>query len=166
MTEEPPNPIPKVLKLMPYGFYALTSKHAEDINVMVANWITQVSFTPQLLAVGLQKTSYTYNLVEQSNVLAINLFHKGDEDVIKRFTKSRERKPDKAEGLDFTPGPETGLPILAASAAYLELKVVKIIETGGDHNIVLGEVVGAGVLKDGICADTLTLPDIGWSYAG
>jgi flavin reductase (DIM6/NTAB) family NADH-FMN oxidoreductase RutF len=38
------------LRMMPYGFYAITSKSGDDVNGMVANWVTQVSFEPRLLA--------------------------------------------------------------------------------------------------------------------
>jgi hypothetical protein len=30
----------------------------------------------------------------------------------------------------------------------------------------VGKVVNAGILKPGEVADTLTLPHVGWSYAG
>jgi len=48
--------IKSVLRRMPYGFYAVTSKSDEDVNAMVANWISQVSFEPRLVALGLKKT--------------------------------------------------------------------------------------------------------------
>ena len=66
----------------------------------------------------------------------------------------------------FKEGPETGCPILEDSAAYLECKVVQILDTGGDHNIVVGEVISAGINKPGTVTDSLTLLDLGWSYAG
>ena len=58
------------------------------------------------------------------------------------------------------------MPYLKQAAAYLECQLVDIIDIGGDHDIVVGEVIGAGVIKPGETSDTLTLPDIGWSYAG
>jgi flavin reductase (DIM6/NTAB) family NADH-FMN oxidoreductase RutF len=60
----------------------------------------------------------------------------------------------------------TGCPIIEGTAAYIECKVVDLIDVGGDHDILIGEAIGAGVLKPGEAADTLTLPDVGWSYAG
>ena len=159
-------PISNVLKMIPYGFYSITSRHNDDVNIMVANWLTQASFEPQLVALGLQKTSYSYDLIEKGQVFAVNLFRKEDQDAIKPFTKSRTKKPNKVKDAEFTPGPETGAPILKASAAFLECKVVNKLETGGDHDIILGEVVSAGINKPGEADETLTLPHIGWSYAG
>jgi flavin reductase (DIM6/NTAB) family NADH-FMN oxidoreductase RutF len=158
--------IKEVLRRMPYGFYAITSRHGQEVNAMVANWITQVSFEPRLVAIGLQKTCFSYGLIENGKVFALNLFLEADADSIKPFTKGRSKNPDKMKDASFTEAPNTGCPILENSAAYLECKVVSIHETGGDHNIVVGEVIGAGVSKAGDAKDTLSLLDLGWSYAG
>jgi flavin reductase (DIM6/NTAB) family NADH-FMN oxidoreductase RutF len=133
---------------------------------MVANWFSQISFTPRLASLALQKTSYSHSLVQKGRVLALNIFRKEDERLIKAFTKSRERKPDKLDGAAYTLSPLIHCPIIDGAAAYLEIRVRQIHDTGGDHDLIIGEVVGAGVLKEGDCADTLTLPHLGWSYAG
>jgi flavin reductase (DIM6/NTAB) family NADH-FMN oxidoreductase RutF len=161
------DPIKDALNLIPYGFYAVTtSDGAGEVNIMVANWFTQTSFTPRMVALGLQKTSYSHGLVEKGRVFALNIFRKEDERLIKAFTKSRERKPEKVKEADYSLSPNVRCPVIAGAAAYLEVRVKDIIDIGGDHDIVVGEVVGAGVDKPGDCSDTLTLPHIGWSYAG
>ena len=160
------DPIKDALNLVPYGFYAISSRDDQEVNIMVATWVMQSSFEPRLVTLALQKTAYSYDLVERGKVFAINIFRVEDADVIKSFTKSRKKNPDKLEDADFTPGPETGCPILEEAAAYMECKVVKIVDIGGDHDLIVGEVVGAGVRKPGVIEDTLTLSDIGWSYAG
>ncbi len=158
--------INEVLKRIPYGFYAITTRSGDDVNAMVANWVTQTSFTPRQVALGLDKTSYTYGLIEKGGVFAINIFLKDGADALKPFTKGRLKNPDKMKDVQYSDGPETGSPILESAAAYLECRVVRIIDTGGDHDIVVGEVVGAGVSTLGEAADTLRLLDLGWSYAG
>lgn len=158
--------ISDALHMMPYGFYAITSKSGDETNIMVANWLTQVSFEPRQLALALQKTSYSHGLVEKGRVFAVNIFHKADAEAIKPFTKSRSKKPEKMEGVAYTPASVTGCPVLAAAAAYVECRVVAMVDTGGDHEVVIGEVVGAGVNKPGKSDSTLTLVDLGWSYAG
>jgi flavin reductase (DIM6/NTAB) family NADH-FMN oxidoreductase RutF len=155
-----------VLRRMPYGFYSITSRNGDDVNAMVANWIMQVSFEPRLIALGLQKTSRSYGLINEGQVFAVNLFNKEDVDAIRPFTKGTAKNPDKMKDAQYTPAPETGCPILAGAAAYVECRVVKKLETGGDHDIMVGEVVGAGVMKPGEVTDSLTLLDLGWSYAG
>jgi flavin reductase (DIM6/NTAB) family NADH-FMN oxidoreductase RutF len=160
------DPIRDVLRLMPYGFYSITSRHEEDVNAMVANWVSQVSFEPRLIAMGLQKTSYSHGLISAGKVFAINLFQASNADAIKPFTKGRSKNPEKMADAAYTEGPETGCPVLMGAAAYLECKVVDIIDVGGDHDLLVGEVVGAGIISAGDVTETLGLPDLGWSYAG
>jgi flavin reductase (DIM6/NTAB) family NADH-FMN oxidoreductase RutF len=82
------------------------------------------------------------------------------------FTKARAKRPDKMDNAVWAPGPETGCPILEGAAAYLECRVTQLVDIGGDHDLLVGEVVNAGILKEGEVTDTLTLPSVGWNYAG
>lgn len=160
------DPIKDALRMISYSFFCVTSKYGDDINAMVANWFTQVSFEPRLVVLGIQKTSYTYGLIEKGRVFVVNIINKSDAEIIKPFTKSRFKNPDKMKGVPLTYGLQTGCPILVGAAAYLECKVIAIHDDGGDHNIAVAEVIGAGVNKPGEVSETLLLPDLGWSYAG
>ncbi|MBX3003903.1 MAG: flavin reductase family protein [Anaerolineales bacterium] len=167
MTETTPShPIPNLLRRMPYGFYALGSQHNGDRNVMVFNWITQVSFEPQLLAIGLQTSAHSYGLVAASRKLAISLFLAEDSELIKPFTKSRAKNPDKMNDAKVFAAPLSAAPVVSGAAGYLEGEVTQIVETGGDHNIVIAKVIGGEVLKLGEAKDSLSLVGLGWSYAG
>lgn len=158
--------IKDALRMMPYGFYAFTTKNGDDVNAMVVNWVSQMSYTPRLVAVGLSKTAYSYNLVKEGEVFGLNLFLTKDKEAIMGVTKGREKNPDKMKEADYTTAPETGVPILAGAAAYIECKVTQIIDVGGDHDIVVGEAINADVTKEGELADVLSLVELGWSYAG
>ena len=125
-----------------------------------------VSFEPRLVAVGLQKTSHSYGLVAESKVFAVNLLRTEDQGVVKAFTKGRAKNPDKMKDVEFSRGPATGCPVLPEAAAYLECRVVEAFDAGGDHDVVVGEVINAEVRKPGTPGETLNLPAIGWNYAG
>ena len=161
------DPIKDALKRMPYGFYAISSADGEgDVNIMVANWLMQVSFSPRLLALGLARKAYSRQLIMKGRVFGVNVFNRDDEDAIMGFTKSRDSHPDKVSSASYSLSPELNLPVVEGAAAHLELRVTDIVETGGDHTIVVGEVVGEQLFNEGDVGDTLSLPDIGWSYAG
>lgn len=160
------DPVKDALHRMPYGFYSITSRQGDEVNAMVANWVMQASFTPRLIAMGLQKKSHSHSIIAKGHVFAINIFNKEDQEAMMPFTKGHAKKPDKMEGAAYSPGTETGCPILEGAAAYVECTVLQMIDVGGDHDILIGEVVGGAVLKEGEVADTLTLPHVGWSYAG
>lgn len=163
MTEET---IKQVLMRLPYGFYSVTSRNGEEVNAMALTWVIQVSFEPRLLAIAVQKTSYSYQLIEKGKVFILNIFNQDDFELVKPVTKGRSKRPDKMEGIKYSLQSITGAPIFEGAAAYLECKVTNTFDIGGDHNIVIGEVVGAGIKKEGEAADTLSLLDIGWSYGG
>jgi len=158
--------VSEALNMIPYGFFALTSRAGDDRNVMVLNWFSQVSFEPQHVVIGLQNTSYTFGLIDKSGMFVVNIFQKEDADVIKSFTKSREKNPEKFESANYSDGPVTGVPVLDEAAAYLECEVVQVVDSGSGHSAIVAKVVGGGVRKEGKAGDTLTLLDLGWSYAG
>lgn len=160
------DPIKDALHLMPYGFYSITSRNGDEVNAMVANWVMQASFTPRLMVVGLQKKAYTHQVISAGGVFAINIFRKEDQEAMMPFTKGRAKKPEKMAEAIYTPAPETGCPVLQGAAAYVECRVVQVIDVGGDHDLLVGEIVGGNVLKEGEVTDTLSLPHVGWSYAG
>ncbi|MFQ5419659.1 MAG: flavin reductase family protein, partial [Anaerolineae bacterium] len=128
------DPIKDALNRMPYGFYSITSKNGDDVNAMVANWVMQTSFTPRLIAVGLSKKATSYGIIKAGGVFAVNIFNKADQEAMMPFTKARAKRPDKMDNARYTPAPKTGCPALADSAAYLECKVVKMVDVGGDHD--------------------------------
>lgn len=163
MTDEA---VKDLLQRIPYGFYGITSRSGDEVNAMVANWITQASYEPRLIVLALQRSSFTYRLVSEGGVFTLNLFNRENEEFIKPFTKSRAKNPDKMVGIDYSIAPLTECPILPGVFGYIECEVRDIFTSGGDHDLVLGEVVGGEVLKPGTVDDTLTLMDLGWSYAG
>ncbi|HZD10387.1 MAG TPA: flavin reductase family protein, partial [Candidatus Binatia bacterium] len=143
------------LQLMHYGFYSITSCTSDDANIMVANWVMQASFEPRLIALALQKTSYTHGLIENGGSFAVNIFKQEDSEAIMSFTKGRSKNPDKMQEANYNQAPVTGCPVLDGATAYVECNVVKIVETGGDHDLVIGEVVGGDVLQEADTSDIL-----------
>ncbi len=154
------------LNMIPYGFYAIGSRNGDDVNLMVVNWLTQSSFAPRQVAFGLSQTAVTHGIIAAGKVFSVNILDRGDADLITGLTKSRAKYPDKVRDADTTPGPQTGCPLLSGAAAWLECRVVASVDSGGDHDVIVGEVIGAGVNRAGKSDATLTLETIGWSYSG
>jgi flavin reductase (DIM6/NTAB) family NADH-FMN oxidoreductase RutF len=44
---------------------------------------------------------------------------------------------------------ERGVVVLAEALAWLECEVAGVFETGGDHDLVVGRVIGGKLVKDG-----------------
>lgn len=156
----------KVLRRLSYGIYGLTSRKENDVNAMVITWITQISFDPRLLGIVIQKTAHSFKLIIESGVFVINIFNREDAELIKPIAKSRVKNPEKMKGIKFNSSPKVGCPILDGAAGYLECKVVDVLDFGGDHNLVIGEILNGDELKVGEASDTLLVSDLGWNYAG
>ena len=133
------------LRMIPYGIYVLTAKSGLEVAAATVNWVTQTSFEPPLLAVGVKADSGAYALIKKTNVFALNMLGKGQQAVGFTFFKSAKLDGDSISGEPFTPG-ANGSPILSTAIASVECKVINIIEQG-DHHIVVGQVTGANVAR-------------------
>ena len=132
------------LRMIPYGIYVLTAE-APDSTVAAAtvNWVTQTSFNPPLVVVGMKADSGAYAITKQAGHFALNMLGKGQQGAAFGFFKPVERDGNSIGGEAFHTG-SSGAPILENAQASVECKVVEIVERG-DHHIVIGEVVDANV---------------------
>ena len=151
------------LRMIPYGLYILTSE-AQDGRVAAAtvNWVTQASFAPPLVVVGVKADSGAHDIIKDSGSFALNVLGKGQQGQAFTFFKSLEREGDSIGGEAFSAG-TTGAPVLANAPAFVECKLVDTVEKG-DHSVFVGEVVEAGVRGEisGRADDaTLLLKDLG-----
>ena len=133
------------LRMIPYGIYVLTADDGSTVAAATVNWVTQTSFTPPLVAVGLKADSGAYALVKKTRSFALNMLGKGQQGAAFGFFKPAERQGDKISGEPFTKG-ANGAPILTNAHASVECKVVEIVEQG-DHHVVIAEVTEANVAK-------------------
>lgn len=132
------------LRMIPCGIYVMTAE-AEDgaLAAATVNWMTQTSFDPPLVVVGVKADWLALEVVKKTGAFALNMLGKGQQGAAFTFFKPAERDGDNIAGEAVRAG-ATGAPILASAAASIECKVAEIVERG-DHHIVIGEVVEANV---------------------
>jgi flavin reductase (DIM6/NTAB) family NADH-FMN oxidoreductase RutF len=132
------------LRMIPYGLFVLTAQDKSGARTAATvNWVTQASFEPPLVVVGVKADSHAKTVIGASGSFALNILGKGQEGIAYAFFKSVESDGQQIGGQPYHAG-KTGSPILTATPAYVECRVVETIEKG-DHAIVVGEVVEAGV---------------------
>ena len=66
-----------VLRLFPYGLYAVTATDGAVASGMTANWLTQVSFEPPLVAVAVERDARTLALIRAAGHFAVNVLENG-----------------------------------------------------------------------------------------
>ncbi len=150
------------LRKIPHGVYIIGVKQDSQLNAFTGTWLTQVSFTPPLVALGIRKDSHSLEMIKQSRVFSVNLLGKHQKSIAEHFVKPASVIGEKLKDVRHRPG-KTGSPILEEAIAYFECEVREIANERGDHALVIGEVVEAGVPKD---EPALTLLDTGWHYGG
>jgi flavin reductase (DIM6/NTAB) family NADH-FMN oxidoreductase RutF len=151
------------LRMIPYGLFVLTAADKDgEVAAATVNWVTQASFAPPLVVVGVKADSGAHAVIKRSRAFALNVLGKGQQAAAFAFFKPTNREGDLINGEPVRAG-STGAPLLDSTPAYVECRVVEIVEKG-DHSIVIGEVVDAGVRGDiaGRPDDaTLWLKDLG-----
>ena len=134
------------LRMIPYGIYVLTAKDKDGtIGTATVNWVTQTSFAPPLVAIGVKADSGAYAALKDSGKFILNMLGKGQQGAAFAFFKPAQVDGDKISGEPVRAG-STGAPILKNAHASVECKVAEIVERG-DHHIVIGEVIDAHVDK-------------------
>ena len=151
-----------VLRKIPHGVYIVGVAQEGTINAFTGTWFTQVSFTPPLVALGVKRASHSFEMIQHGRVFSVNWLGKDQQSVAEHFVKPAAVVGEKLKEVRYRLG-KTGAPILEDAIAYVECEVREIANEQGDHAVIIGEVVEAGVHKD---EPALTLMDTGWHYGG
>ncbi len=150
-----------LLRKIPYGLYVVGIKDKEKVNGFTASWVSQISFIPPMIMLGVQKKSTALKMIKTSKVFTVNFLGKNQQAMVKTFFRPSKIEGNTMGGYAFHTE-KTGAPILDDAVGYLECKV-KDIAGKGDHLVVIGEIINAKVTQN---SDILTLKDTSWNYGG
>ena len=152
-----------VLRRVPYGMFVMTSTAGGRPAASTLTWISQCSFHPPLLMMGVQSNSLTRAAVEESGAVAVNFLSEGQQEIAERFFRPPAEENGRLHGLRYEAGPSTGAPLFVDLPAWIEARVVGKIDRG-DHTVYVCEVVGAGIRDPDF--KPLLLSSTPWSYGG
>jgi flavin reductase (DIM6/NTAB) family NADH-FMN oxidoreductase RutF len=151
----------QALRSFTYGLYAISCADAGEVNIFTANWLTQVSFEPPLLAVSVENDSKSLPMILHSGMFMVNVLRSGDRDLAGKLGKSAIQHPDKLSGVVYDVG-ANGCPVLRDALAWVACEVERIAEAG-DSTLLIAEVVDAGIIGEG---RPLTMAEAGFRHAG
>ena len=133
------------LRMIPYGLFVLTATGKDGrMTAATVNWVTQASFAPPLVAIGVKADSQTHALIDESREFILNVVGKGDVSLAFTFFKSAAVEGHTIGGEPFALGSVVKAPVLEKAPAHIECRVVDAVKRG-DHTVFVGEVVEAGV---------------------
>lgn len=151
----------QVLRTFTYGLYAISCADGDEVNAFTANWLSQVSFEPPLVAVSVENDSKSLPMILRSRTFLINVYRSGERELAGKLGKSALKYPEKLAGVEYVPGPG-GAPILRDALAWVACEVQNTVEAG-DSTLIVAEVVDLGMQGEG---QPLTMNEAGFRHAG
>ena len=131
-----------------YGLYVVTSNDGKRDNGLIVNTVTQVTNTPNRVAVCINKQNYSHHIIKQTGVMNVNcLSTEAPFKVFEDFGFRSGRNVDKFEGQEVLRS-DNGLVFLPKYInAFMSLKVEQYVDLD-THGMFICEVTEARVISD------------------
>lgn len=123
------------------------SAHAGRANVMAAAWAMPLDFDTPKIAVVVDKSTLTRELIDASGVLSLGVPTVAMKDLVMAAGgMSGHDHPDKLGlcKISTQDAPQTGVPLVDGCIAQMECRVLPATaHVAGPHDLILAEVIGA-----------------------
>lgn len=117
---------------------------------MTANSFTSVSLDPVLALVAVETKARFHDAVLSSGSFAVNVLAEDQEDVSRWFaTRGRPHDESYMGSWPLVSGPATGSALVEGALVTLECRTYAT-HPGGDHTLLVGEVVAMGDPREGV----------------
>ena len=150
-----------LLRKIPHGLFICGVRDGDEVNGFTASWVTQGSFEPPLVVMGVRADSTSHGIIERTGCFSLNVLRADQKDLAAVFFKPQKAMGGRFEAAPFQEG-ELGLPLLEDAIGGVECSVIGQLKHG-DHTVFVGEVKSARLLADG---EALNLASTGWNYGG
>ncbi|WP_047285414.1 flavin reductase family protein [Pseudomonas protegens] len=162
-----PVPLDKAYRLLNHGPTVLVSAaHGGQRNIMAAAWAMPLDFEPPKVAVVLDKSTWTRQLLEASGTFVLNVPCVAQVDIVQSLGNSSglelsQSGSDKftAYGLQAFAGEQLAAPLLEGCVAWLECRLLPEPHNHQQYDLFLGEVIAAQ-------ADTRVFSEGRWHFDG
>ena len=152
----------KTLRLLSNGVYVLTARSENRYGAATVSWISQASFKPPLIMAAVRRESNVFRCLEESRAAVLHIVGDGQQDIARRFFSTTTSGDGTINGEPVTEG-KTAAPVLPSLPAHIECRVERIVDTDGDHAVVILRAVEAECREQ---VRPLTIADSPWEYGG
>ena len=131
-----------------YGLYVVTSNDGNKDNGLIVNTVTQVTNTPNRIAVTINKQNYSHHVIKQTGVMNVNCLDvSAPFSVFQNFGFQSGRVADKFVGIDELRS-DNGLRFLPQYInSFMSLKVESYVDLD-THGMFICSVTEARVISD------------------
>jgi len=152
----------QALRKLSSGVYVLTSRTGDRYGAATITWVSQASFKPPLVMAAVRRKSKLLECLVESRVAALHVVSDEQAYVAHRFFFPTAAVDGTLNGEPYLEG-VTSAPVLVNLPAYIECRVEQIIDTDGDHAVVILRVVEAECREP---VRPLTIAETPWEYGG
>ena len=130
-----------------YGLYVVTSNDGKKDNGLIVNTVSQVTNTPNQVAVTINKTNYSHHVIRQTGIMNVNcLSTDAPFSVFETFGFQSGRSVDKFADFPVLRS-DNGLPFLPRYInSFLSLKVEQYVDLG-THGMFICSITEARVIS-------------------
>ena len=131
-----------------YGLYVVTSNDGKKDNGLIVNTVTQVTSTPNRIAVTINKANYSHHVIKQTGIMNINcLTVEAPFSIFERFGFQSGRNADKFADFEAMHS-DNGLAFLQRYInSFMSLKVEQYVDLD-THGMFICSVSEARVISD------------------
>jgi flavin reductase (DIM6/NTAB) family NADH-FMN oxidoreductase RutF len=122
------------------GITVVTTVLGGDRHAMTVSAFTSLSLDPTLVLFCPEKVARFHDAVTSAGTWAVSVLGEDGENASRWFATRGRALEGQLNGWPSHPGPYTGNPILDQAIAALECRT-HAVHDGGDHSIVVGEVL-------------------------
>jgi flavin reductase (DIM6/NTAB) family NADH-FMN oxidoreductase RutF len=139
-----PQELRRVMGHFATGVTVITIKDKQGTPTgLTANAFLSLSLNPPLVLISVDKSAQCYSCFETANGFTVNFLAENQEEISRRFAT---KGVDKFAGIKWREG-TNGAAVIEGVLGYVECKIVQSHD-GGDHTIVVGEIVNASATGD------------------
>lgn len=133
---------------IPYGLFLVTSSLDGKANGLIVNTVTQVTNTPNRVAVTINKDNYSHTIIKEIGILNVNcLTTETPFSIFQNFGFQSGKDKDKFEGISYSLS-ENGLPVLNDYVnTFISLKVTDYVDFD-THGMFICEITDSGIIND------------------
>jgi flavin reductase (DIM6/NTAB) family NADH-FMN oxidoreductase RutF len=152
-----------VLRSFTYGLYAVSAGHDGERGIFTANWLSQVSFDPPMVALSVERDSSTLHLIRASGRFVVTPLRSDQRELAGDLGRPRVRAGDKFDVYDLPATvSESGDPVFDGGLGYCVCAIRSETEAG-DSIVFIGEVIEARTGEEG---EPLTMREAGFRHSG
>jgi flavin reductase (DIM6/NTAB) family NADH-FMN oxidoreductase RutF len=128
---------------IPSGLFVVAWRVADQDRALLASWVMQAGFEPPAISLAIATSRDLLAAIDAGAAFTVSVLGESQRALVGRFAKP---SAEPFAGLDVR-RTGSGVAVLADAAAWLECRPLARAATGGDHVVVVAEVLATGAAE-------------------